>query len=177
MKIDYNDNVIKTMSLADLESSILGYKKMFCKDGITANDIPVFVIDGCRDLYPLVIYDEKNLFDVKNTILIRRVDNKIELSAKDVRPECEGDYFEPRKNTSEELTGIVKSKKAAERIMRFVAYVLDTDVLITRMLVYDPFNVKIVFSAIEFDLELLLKNVQAKNNVITEEIIKLCKKQ
>lgn len=63
MKIDYNDNVIKTMSLADLESSILGYKKMFCKDGITANDIPVFVIDGCRDLYPLVINDETNLFD------------------------------------------------------------------------------------------------------------------
>ena len=108
-------------------------------------------------------------------ILFNKMD-EIKDVAPDVRPEGGGEYWASRGASNCDVSGFVKSKKAGERLLRFVKYVLEKDETETWLdyREYEPEWIQFKFSAKEFDVEKLSKLSEANNDIITEEIIKEC---
>ena len=89
---------------------------------------------------------------------------------------CEMNHKDPRGASNYDVSGFVKSKKAGERLLRFVKYVLEKDETETWLdyREYEPEWIQFKFSAKEFDVEKLSKLSEANNDIITEEIIREC---
>ena len=102
--------------------------------------------------------------------------DEIKVVAPDVRPEGGGEYWASRGASNYDVSGFVKSKKAGERLLRFVKYVLEKDETETWLdyREYEPEWIQFKFSAKEFDVEKLSKLSEANNDIITEEIIREC---
>ena len=103
-------------------------------------------------------------------------EDEIKVVAPDVRPEGGGEYWQSRGASDYDVSGFVKSKKAGERLLRFVKYVLEKDETET-WLDYrerEPEWIQFKFSAEEFDVEKLDELSRANNGILTEDIIKEC---
>ena len=102
--------------------------------------------------------------------------DEIKVVAPDVRPEGGGEYWASRGASDCGVSGFVKSKKAGERLLRFVKYVLEKDDTVTWLdyREYEPEWIQFKFSAKEFDVEKLDKLSIDNNGILTEEIIREC---
>ena len=103
-------------------------------------------------------------------------EDEIKVIAPDVRPEGGGEYWSSRGPSSFDVSGFVKSKKAGERLLRFVKYVLEKDETETWLdyREHEPEWIQFKFSANEFDVVKLDKLSCENNGILTEDIIKEC---
>ena len=98
----------------------------------------------------------------------------------DVRPEAKNaEYWTSRGASDFDVSGFVKSKKAGERLLRMVKYILEKDETETWLdwRETEPEWIQFKFSANEFDVEKLSKMARDNNDIITEEIIRECVKE
>ena len=97
----------------------------------------------------------------------------------DVRPEGEGEYWSSRGAGVPDIAGFVTSKQAGVRINMMVDRVLETyehkSYLDYRET--EPTWIQYKFHEDEFDMEKLDTMTRENNGVITEDIIKQCKKE
>ena len=102
--------------------------------------------------------------------------DEIKFIAPDIRPESGGEYWQSRGASSFDISGFVKSKKAGERLLRFVKYILEKDETKTWLdyREHEPNWIQFKFSAEEFDVEKLDKMSRDNDGILTEEIIKAC---
>jgi len=104
--------------------------------------------------------------------------NQIVYTGADTRPD-NGEYIEliDFSKNGTELIGKTRSNKAAMRLLRFVRYVLENDDTSTHIKYAenDMDFIQIIFSDKEFDIQ-KIKDMVGNTGIITEEIIKLCKK-
>ena len=96
----------------------------------------------------------------------------------DIRPEGEGEYWSSRGPGYPDISGFIKSKQAGERIDAMVDRVLGTKNHKTWLdyREFEPTWIQYKFHKDEFDMEKLDKLTKDNGYVITEEIIRRCKR-
>ena len=102
----------------------------------------------------------------------------VRFDPKDKRPEGGGEYWKSRGASQYDVSGFVESKAAGERLLRMVKYILETDEPKTFLdyREFEPNWIQFKFSAEEFEVERLSDMAEANNNIITEQIVRLCVK-
>lgn len=103
--------------------------------------------------------------------------NKMIFTAPDKRPEV-GEYWRSRGASDYDCSGFVVSKLAGERLLRLVKYVLETDTPKSWLdfREHEPNWIQVKFNHEEFDLEKLHLLSIENGGVVTEEILRKCKK-
>lgn len=102
---------------------------------------------------------------------------KMIFTAPDSRPEV-GEFWRSRGCSNEDCSGFVVSKKAGERLLRLVKYILETDTPQSWLdfREHEPNWIQFKFRHEEFDLEKLHLLSIENGGVITEDILRQCKK-
>lgn len=102
--------------------------------------------------------------------------SKFIYEAPDDKPD-EGEHWVSRGPSISDCSGFVVSKKAGERLLRLVKYVLDTDTPKSWLdyREYEPNWIQFKFRAEEFDVEKLHKLSRENNDIVTETILNQCK--
>lgn len=88
------------------------------------------------------------------------------------------DALESRGASTFDVSGFITSKAAGLRLLRMVRYVLDTDEPKTWLdyREHEPNWIQFKFSAEEFDVEKLDQMAKANDNIITEQIVRQCRR-
>lgn len=168
----FPDNLeLTTSSVGELQENIHEMERHCKHNKKDVNNVPVFVeVDG--KLYTM------NSFSMSArciNIIVSKSD-ALEYTAPDSKPEV-GEFWSSRGPSNSDCAGFVKSKKAGERIMRLVRYILDKDETNT-WLDYresEPNWIQVKFSADEFDINKLHDASVELNGVITEAVLRDCK--
>jgi hypothetical protein len=138
-------------------------------------DIPVFVkYDGRDHVIGSVSLCVGS--GVKYNITTSHRDELV-FTAPDSKPEV-GEYWRSRGPSIYDCSGFIVSKLAGERLLRMVRYVLDTDNPKSWLdfREYDPNWIQFKFKSEEFNLDLLDKMSRDAGGIITEDILRKCKK-
>lgn len=143
------------------------------KNGINPNNVPVFIKVDNKEF---VIRDSSYCVPPK-FILETYKDEELIFTAPDKRPKV-GEYWKSRGCSDSDCSGFVVSKKAGERLLRLVKYVLETDNPKSWLdfREHEPNWIQFKFSREDFDLEKLDSMSRENNGIITEQILRDCKR-
>lgn len=139
--------------------------------------VPFIIKEDWHEYKPFSMFTSFGDKGMKAGIEFFKTD-EIKIVAPDVRPEGGGEYWYSRGASTSDVSGYIKSKKAGERLLRFVKYVLEKDEIETWLdyREYEPTYIQFKFSAEEFDVEKLSELAKANNDILTEKIIRQCVK-
>lgn len=171
------NNNLPTMSLTDLKEYIDDSIYNAELNKMDPSDIPVLVrYDGKNHVVSSLSFGIGNDNNMRYTIDTSHRD-KLVFTAPDSKPEV-GEYWTSRGPSDYDCSGFVVSKLAGERLLRMVKYVLDTDNPKSWLDFrdYEPNWIQFKFKSEEFNLELLDKMSKDAGGIITEEILRKCKK-
>lgn len=163
---------LQTLSLGELKEKVDWLIQNEELNNRNIYEIPVF-IKYDRGLY---VIDEVSS-SVNHCSLGTGPCNKFTFTAPDSRPEV-GEYWKSRGASDWDCSGFVVSKLAGERLLRLVKYVLETDEPESWLdfREYEPNWIQFKFSAKEFDVNLLDEISKEAGGIITEEILRTCKR-
>lgn len=170
--------VLETYSIEELITKLIDVELHDCKrNNLDANTIPVFI--RYKDhLYTVNKFCEviEDSLGMSVCLDITDYTNKMTYVAPDSRPQ-HGEYWTSRGPSDIDCSGFIVSKKAGERLLRMVKYVLDTDEPKSRLDYrdYEPDWIQFKFDGSEFDLETLDNMARQNNNIIDENILFICK--
>lgn len=182
--IDKGSEYVKkeTYSVNELSEKLIGrIRNSLFRNNLNGSTTPVFI------KYKNHLYTIDNIaicYGVKGSRIQIEIDdygNKLTFIAPDSKPLEGGEYWSSRGigigGNGPDCSGFVKSKKAGERLLRLVKYILDTDEPLSYLdyREYEPNWIQFKFCGKEFDVEKLDKLSREAGNILTEEILRECK--
>ena len=169
----------KTLSFAALMNTLENFESNCFRNNIDTTKVPVVINKG-RLLYGIPWFGVSLGIGNGARITIEPYHENAMPILEDVRPEAKNaEYWNSRGASDLDVSGFVKSKKAGERLLRMVKYILEKDEIETWLdwRETEPEWIQFKFSANEFDVEKLSKMARDNNDIITEEIIRECVKE
>lgn len=173
MYIRFGLDKLQTPSLTELQRSINCAIDNYKNNGINPSNVPVFIkVDRKEFVISNSIYCIPPKF-----ILETDKDSEPIFTAPDSRPEV-GEFWRSRGCSNEDCSGFVVSKKAGERLLRLVKYVLETDNPKSWLdfREYEPNWIQFKFRHEEFDLEKLHLLSIENGGIVTEDLLRKCKR-
>lgn len=161
-------NILKTLSLGELIDDLTLFANEMKIDGVNIYELPILIDYSYGQRF--TINSLRNFKDFAAFSITDR-NNKLVFEEPDVRPEfgefCEIDYKQNNK-----LVVIMKTKKAAMRLLRTVKYVLEDDDIKSYVDIQDSIYapIRFRFSGDEFNL-IDLEDMIIENNYIVDEKI------
>lgn len=170
------DLILQTFSIGKLLEVGMQMKENAKLNNENIYEVPIF-IEKDNQIYTL------NGFSIGteyNTLMLNE-SNRMVYTAPDSKPE-KGEFWSSRGcglgRYGKDCSGFVKSKLAGERLGRLVRYILDKDET-ESWLDYrenEPSHIQFKFSDNEFDVEKLDKMTTENKYIITEQILRNCKR-
>ena len=177
LMVDYLDH--KTMSFQTLINAVEHFRRDCETNHIDPKDVP-FVVSTDRLFYAVPWYGISLGVGGKGARVAVEYykSDKCMPIVPDVRPEGEGEYWQSRGAGVPDISGLVRSKQAGERINMMVDRVLGTYDHKSRLdwREYEPEWIQYKFHQDEFDMEKLDELTRANGSVLTEEIVRKCVK-
>lgn len=171
--IKYGLDKLQTNSLVELRNLIDKAIENYRTNKIDPNTVPVFIRFGGFDY----VIENFSWCMPPKCIIETSKSSKLIFTAPDSRPEV-GEYWKSRGPSDFDCSGFVVSKLAGERLLRLVKYILETDNPESWLDFrdYEPNWIQFKFSAKEFNVEKLDKLSTEAEGIITEKILRECKK-
>lgn len=163
---------LMTLSLGELKEKV---DWMIYNEELNHKDIyevPVF-IEYDQELHVI----DKASTTINYCALGTDKSNRMIFTAPDSRPEV-GEYWKSIGCSDYDCSGFVVSKLAGERLLRLVKYVLETDNPKSWLdfREHEPNWIQFKFSSEEFDLNRLHSLAKTNGGIVTEHILRECKK-
>lgn len=173
MSIRYGLDKLQTLSLTELKRNIDYAIDNYKNNGVNPNNVPIFIKVDNKEF---VISNSSYCIPPK-FILETDKDSELIFTAPDKRPEV-GEFWRSRGASDYDCSGFVVSKLAGERLLRLVKYVLETDNPKSWLdfREYEPNWIQFKFNHEEFYLEKLHLLSIENGGVVTEQILRECKK-
>ena len=169
----------KTLSFAALMNTLENFESNCIRNNIDTTKVPV-VINKDRLLYGVPWFGVSLGIGRGAQITIEPYHENAMPILEDKRPAAKNaEYWASRGASDYDVSGFVKSKKAGERLLRMVKYILEKDEIETWLdyRVTEPEWIQFKFSANEFDVKKLSQMSCDNDDIITEEIIRACVKE
>lgn len=167
-----NNDILKTLSLGELIDDLTLFANEMKTDGVNIYELPILIDYSYGTRF--TINSIRNFKDFAAFSITDR-NNKLIFEEPDVRPEfgefCEIDYKQNNK-----LVVIMKTRKAAMRLLRTVKYVLENDDIKSYADIQDSIYapIRFRFSGDEFNLIELEDMICENNDIVDEKILRQC---
>lgn len=172
--IEWGLDKLNTLSLIELRNAIDDAINNYKINNVDPSQVPVFIRFDNFDY----VFNNFSWCVPPKCIIESDRSSKLIYTAPDSRPEI-GEYWKSRGASDWDCSGFIVSKLAGERLLRLVKYVLETDKPESWLdfREHEPNWIQFKFSAKEFNVNLLDELSREAEGVVTEEILRACKKK
>lgn len=171
--IEWGLDKLNTLSLIELRNAIDDAINNYKINNVDPSQVPVFIKFDNFDY----VFNNFSWCVPPKCIIESDQSSKLIYTAPDSRPKI-GEYWKSRGASDWDCSGFVVSKLAGERLLRLVKYVLETDKPESWLdfREREPNWIQFKFSAKEFNVNLLDELSREAGGIVTEEILRACKK-